>query len=488
MKNKTAYLFLAAAVILFISDTVQKFPYTADDTFIYMQYARNIAGGGGFSFNAGEPSYGVTSPFWVIILTIPYFIGINAFWFSKILDLVCAVLAVIVFYRLAKLLFAGESGNFLSLLASSLFVLNIWFIRWSFTGMETNLAVLTMLLILYLYYKKSFAICFFMLGLFFLIRPEGFVLFLVVLPAVIIEKYKSLNTEFKSIILYIFLFAVSTVPFLIFAELTFGTFLANTTLGKSTLTLSLNTITAQLIEITKTIAPSSGVEILLALIFLITIIKNKNFKRYFVLILWPAGLLLLYIITDSDIISRYFMIIIPVFTLLAVKMIELLKRKQTAGIIFFIIILLISQFTFYKYVKPHTDNFSKGIKESLIPIGEWFNSNTAKGTRILVNDVGAIGYFSNRYIIDAAALINRDLKLNKEIMATPIEERKNTYNLLKLVNADYVIERDSSSDDKELTMGDKKLEMVFYKIFPGLGISDESTKYYKVYKVIPNQD
>jgi 4-amino-4-deoxy-L-arabinose transferase-like glycosyltransferase len=185
MKNKTAYLFLAAAAILFISDTVQKIPYTADDTFIYMQYARNISSGNGFSFNAGEPSYGITSPFWVIILTIPYFLGINAFWFSKILDLICAVLAVIMFYRLAKILFTGESGSFLSLLAASLFVLNIWFIRWSFTGMETNLAVLTVLLILFSYYKKSYAICFFLLGLFFLIRPEGFVLFMDVLITVI---------------------------------------------------------------------------------------------------------------------------------------------------------------------------------------------------------------------------------------------------------------------------------------------------------------
>lgn len=483
MKNKTAYLFLAAAVILFITDTVQKLPYAADDTFIYMQYARNISGGNGFSFNAGEPSYGVTSPFWVIILTIPYYLGVNAFWFSKILDLICAVLAVIVFYRLSKILFDDDSGNFFPLLASSLFVLNIWFIRWSFTGMETNLAVLAVLLILYSNYKKNYAICFFLLGLFFLIRPEGFVLFLVILLAVITEKYKSLKTEYKSLILYVFLFAISVVPFLIFAELTFGTFLANTTLGKSTLTLNINTITAQVIGITTTLAPSSGVEILLSLVFLVFIIKNKTFNRYFVLILWPVGLLLLYVLTDSDIISRYFMIIIPVFTLLAVKTVEFLKKRQAVGIILFILVLFISQFTFYKYVKPAADNFSEGINECLIPIGEWFNNNTPDNTRILVNDVGAIGYYSNRYIIDAAALINRDLKLNREIMATQLEKRKNPYNLLKYVKADYVIERDSTAHDNELFIGSKKLEMVFYKIFPGLGISDESPKYYKVYKI-----
>ena len=483
MKNKTAYLLFVIAAIIFISDTVQKLPYSPDDTFIYMQYARNISGGHGFSFNAGEPSYGVTSPFWVIILTIPYFIGINAFWFSKILDLICAVLAVIVFYRFSKILFGRDSGNFLPALAASLFVLNIWYIRWSFTGMETNLAVFLMLSILFQYYRKSYNICFFLLGLFFLIRPEGFVLFLLMLFAVFIEKYKSLKTEYINIGLYIFLFAVSAVPFLIFAELSFNTFLANTTLGKSTLTLSFNTISAQITEIVKTLAPSSGAEIILSLIFLIFVFKNKSFRKYMVLILWPAGLLLLYVITDADIISRYFVIIIPVFSLLAVKTIEHLKKRKAAGIILFILILFISQFSFYRYVKPHTDNFSKGVKECLIPIGEWFNSSTPEDTRILVNDVGAIGYYSNRYIIDAAALINRDLELNKEIMATPLEKRKKPYNLLKFVNADYVIERDSSNNNRKLTLEDKKLDEVFYKVFPGLGISDERPKYYKVYKV-----
>ena len=484
MKNKTAYLLLAAAVIIFISDTVQKLPYSPDDTFIYMQYARNISDGHGFSFNAGEPSYGVTSPFWVIILTIPYFIGINAFWFSKILDLICAILAVIVFYRFSKMLFDKNPGNFLPLLAASLFVLNIWFIRWSFTGMETNLAVFLMLLILFLYYRKSYNICFFLLGLFFLIRPEVFVLFLIILLAVIIEKYKSFKTEYKNIGLYIFLFALCAVPFLVFAELSFGTFLANTTLGKSTLTLNINTITAQAAEIVKTLAPSSGVEIILSLVFLIFVFKNKSFRKYMVLILWPAGLLLLYVITDADIISRYFMIIIPVFTLLAVKTIEQMKNRMAGGVVLYILILVISLFSFYRYVKPHTDNFSKGVEECLIPIGEWFDNNTPEDTRILVNDVGAIGYYSNRYVIDAAALINRDLKLNREIMSTSLEERKNPYNLVKFVKADYVIERDSSGEGIELSIGDKKLEMVFYKVFPGLGISDESPKYYKVYKVM----
>jgi hypothetical protein len=484
MKNKTAYLFLAAAVVFFVLDTIQKLPYSPDDTFIYMQYARNIAGGEGFSFNAGEPSYGVTSPLWVIILTIPYIIGLEGFWFSKILDLIFAITSVIVFYRLSRLIFSKDKSEFLSIIAASLFTLNIWFIRWSFTGMETNLAVLCVLLIFYFYYKQNYSLCFFLLGLFFLVRPEGIFLFFVIFISLFIEKKISLKRDYKNLLLYILLFLIPVIPFLVYAKLTFGTFVANTALGKSTLALSPGIIMAQITGITKTLAPSSGIEIILSLLFMVYLFKIKQFSEYAALILWPAVLIAVYILTDADIISRYFMIIIPVFTLLAVKSIELLNKKFLSGAaVLFVIILIISQVSFFKFVKPHTDNFSKGVEECLIPIGKWFNENTDSNTKILVNDVGAIGYYSNRYIIDAAALINSDLEMNKKIMATPLEKRMNPYNLLEFIYADYVIERDTAIGNNTFTVGGKTLSLVFFKQFPGLGISDDKPKYYKVYFV-----
>ncbi len=484
MKNKTAYLFFAVAVVFFILDTIQKLPYSPDDTFIYMQYARNITGGGGFSFNAGEPSYGVTSPLWVILLTVPYIFSFDGFWFSKILDLIFAVASVFVFFRLARLIFIKDSGEFLAIAAASLFTLNIWFIRWSFTGMETNSAVLCVLLIFYFYYKQNYSFCFFLLGLFFLIRPEGIFLFLVIFISLFIEKRKSLKQDYKSLFLFLVLFLIPVIPFLIYAKLTFGTFVANTALGKSTLTLSFGIIKAQITEISKTLAPSSGIEIILSIVFFVYLLREKQFSKYAALILWPVGLIIVYILTDADIISRYFMIIIPVFTLLAVKSVELLNKRLISGtIVLLVIILIISQVSFYKFVKPHTDNFSEGVEECLIPIGKWFNENTPPDTRILVNDVGAIGYYSNRYIIDAAALINSNLDINKKIMSTPLEKRMNPYNLLEIVNADYVIERDTAIGNNTITAGSKTLNLVLYKQFPGLGISDDKPKYYKVYFV-----
>ena len=223
---------------------------------------------------------------------------------------------------------------------------------------------------------------------------------------------------------------------------------------------------------------------MLSIVFLLYLIKNKHLKEYLIFFTWPVALILLYVVTDADIISRYFITILPMFTLLGLKTIELSKnRKYIFGILLFIIIFFQSQILFYRYIKPRTDDFAEGVRECFIPIGRWFNSNTMPGTRILVNDVGAIGYYSQRYIIDAAALVNRDLALNKKIMQTPAEERTNTVNLLKFIQADYLVERDTIPGNNLYAINNYKLDFLFEKKFPSLGIADERPKYYKVYKI-----
>lgn len=483
MKRYFPYLILIISIAVFISDTLQKLPYSPDDTFIYMQYARNIASGGGFSFNFCEPSYGVTSPLWVLILSLIYLIGLDGFIYSKILDLTSVFLAVIFFLKICNVIYKIEEKKFLIYLSAAIFILNIWFIRWSCTGMETNLALLFTLMILYYYSTNKFKMAFLLTGFLIFIRPESFLLFVIIFILLLIRR-KELKLTYHSFILFLLLFVLVIIPFFVYFYLSFGTIMPNTLLGKSTLTFSLNTIVYQLRAIVSTIAPASVIEIILSTVFLLYLIKKNQLKEYLLFFVWPAALILLYVVTNADIISRYFITILPMFTVLGVKMIELSKNKKYIfGILLFIIILLQSEILFYRYIKPRTDDFAEGVKECFIPIGQWFNSNTKPGTKILVNDVGAIGYYSQRYIIDAAALVNRDLKLNKRIMQTPVEERTNTVNLLKFINADYLVERDSTPVNNLHTIDNYKLDFLFEKKFPSLGIADERPKYYKVYKL-----
>jgi hypothetical protein len=260
--------------------------------------------------------------------------------------------------------------------------------------------------------------------------------------------------------------------------------LPNTVLGKSTLTITAQTIINQFIQIFKTLFASSLIEITLTLVYIIFFFRRDNKNKTFVPLLWIFGFIILYVVTDADIISRYLLIISPFFILVGVSVFGKIKNFSTIKLIItYLIFAGFSQFVFYLYVKQPVNNFSKGIEECLIPIGKWLNENTEPGSKILVNDVGAIGYYSNRYIIDAAALINSDIELNKKIMNTPLEKRMATHKLLDIVKADYVIERDSSSANILQNYQNINFTLLLVKEFQGLGIKDSSTKYYKVYSI-----
>lgn len=475
-------ILIIVSLILFCISIIQKPYYAPDDTYIYLQYAKNIAAGNGFSFNPGEESYGVTSPLWVLILTLPNFAGINAFWFSKFADLLCALFSIFLFFRLASLFFKDDMTRYA---ATGMFILNAWFVRWTFSGMETSFAVMLVVWIFLLYYTQKWSLMFFLMGLFYLTRPEGFVLFLVLFVIVLYNLKKQNEFNLLKISKYILLTAIPVLIFLLYAKLSFGTFMPNTALGKSTLSLSPLIIFEQVKEISKTLAGAGLFELLLSVVFILFAIKKKNFQKTLPMFIWIFALVFLYIITDADIISRYLLIISPFFILIGLKSIENLKFNQKYIIIaVFLISVFYSQFIFYKFVKPSTDDFAKGVNECFIPIADWLKQNTDPKAKILVNDVGAIGYFSNRYIIDAAALINRDLVLNKEIMSSPLDDRMETHKLLKFIEVDYVIDRDTSETSSVTEFSKYGLQLKLTKKFPSLGISDPSPRYYKIYKII----
>ena len=482
MKHKFAYFFILLSSIIFLNDTIQKIQYSPDDTFIYLQYARNIAAGNGCSFNAGEPSYGVTSPLWVYFLTVPYYLGYDGFMFSKIFDFCFLILSVFVFYRLAHIFW--ENRKEIALLAVSVFILNAWIVRWSFTGMETSFAVFLVLTVFYLYYIGSYKLLFFTLGAFQLVRPESFVLTAIFFIYILFNNIKYKNFRIKETSLYIICYFILLMPFLLYAYLKFGTILPNTALGKSTLIFSVPTIINQVIEIFKTLSAAGAIEIFLSAVFIVLFIWRDKDEKYFLPAVWIAGLIILYSVTDSDIISRYLLIIVPFFILLGFNVFTKIKKLNPALlIIIYLIFVSFSEFIFYNYVKPHTDNFTKGVNECLIPAGYWLKNNTPPSSKILVNDVGAIGYYSERYIFDAAALINNDPEMNRKIINTPLEMRMNTHMLLDIVKADYVIERDSVTAKDIQSYKNMNFELVYKKEFPGLGIKDDSPKIYKIYKV-----
>ncbi len=142
---------LALIVLLALAHLLPFLGYLTDDTFIHLQFAKHLLRGDGFSFNAGVPTYGDTSPLWVFLLA-----GAGAFVpgasvtpaglaampplaaVAKIWGALFTALAVLAMASAARAL--GWQPRF-ALTAAAMVALHAWAARWGISGMETPLAL-----------------------------------------------------------------------------------------------------------------------------------------------------------------------------------------------------------------------------------------------------------------------------------------------------------------------------------------------------------
>src|SRR4030066_1499530 len=94
------------------------------DPTIYLVYAKNIAQGDFFSFNPGEFSSGSTSPLWALILSISFFFNnVNSAFLSKIISLLCTIIALIISFISLLLITRHRTGSILGTFSIAYFLI-----------------------------------------------------------------------------------------------------------------------------------------------------------------------------------------------------------------------------------------------------------------------------------------------------------------------------------------------------------------------------
>ncbi len=149
-----AVLFSVVGHLFLFWLSAQIFSFTIDDAYITFRYSKNLAAGFGPTYNPGQPPVeGYTTFLWMLLMTLPHFIGVNVATFSKILGilLTCGSFALISlltftltrqFTRKARLFF----GVFAAFLLAMLPITSIHAIA----GMETSLFIFLIALMVYM--------------------------------------------------------------------------------------------------------------------------------------------------------------------------------------------------------------------------------------------------------------------------------------------------------------------------------------------------
>lgn len=471
------------AIALFYVTVVLHFDYTPDDTYIYLQYAKNLSDGNGFSFNSGAPSYGATGPLWVLLITFGRVIGLDPYIVAKTLDLFFASLTIFLFFYVALLLIKDRIYAFFALL---LLTFDTWFLRWSSSGMETSLSVLLCLLAIWYALRNEYLIASIVTGLLTLVRPEGGLLFVVVIVDNFLNTTRikpALKDSLRSLTMY----ALVVVPWLVFAALYFGVPLPNTYIAKSGAIPNVEETLDSLITMAGIVGST---QVLIAVILVLGTglavkkIGLKNIRTEIIGLIWILALPIFYALANVQVVSRYMLMITPFVILYGfwgLKKIEELLNVRPAQIL--IILVLVSfvtlaqnRFVYHSQAVPHMNSFTNGMNDALKPIAYWLKEHTTTDAEVLAPDIGLIGYISDRTIYDVAGLVTPKVRMTFAGKSYDDGMAQRCYE--KVVNPDYVIHR---STNREILASEDMVPVMTREFF-GLGIRKKETQYVTLYK------
>ncbi|MFL6202956.1 MAG: hypothetical protein ACJ76J_27630, partial [Thermoanaerobaculia bacterium] len=112
--------------------------FPLDDSWIHLQFARNLVAGNGLSYNPGELVTGSTSPLWTAVLSLLFYLPGNLVVWTKILGIALHVAAIDATWRLGRELGLRRG---LAALAAVLTLATSWLVWSALSGMEIPLFI-----------------------------------------------------------------------------------------------------------------------------------------------------------------------------------------------------------------------------------------------------------------------------------------------------------------------------------------------------------
>ena len=476
---------LIPLIILFYVTTALHFDYTPDDTYIYLNYAKRLAAGEGFSFNSGEPSSGVTGPLWVLLIAGGAAGGLDPYVVAKTLDLLLASLSIFLVYGLA---YGVLRDRIFAFIAACLVAFDSWMLRWAGSGMETSLGVLLTLLVFWYVYRAEYVLASLASGLLTLVRPEGGLLF-----ALVLLDYAFLKRDPVAIrrmtVRSILVYAIVLAPWLIYTTVTFGTPLPNTFGAKSVYPYSLESTMFVAASEARIVLSTQGAAVTLLILGLVASLRRIPWKAVRLEVFplfWALALMLFYVAANVQVVSRYLLLaspLIAIFGIWGVKKIQefwKLEWRWTSALLAAVFVITLSQnaVVYGSAVLPHMRGFTNGMNDCLKPMAYWLKENSSPDATVLTPDIGLIGYISERRLFDTAGLVSPEMK--KAFFGVSYEQGMMERRYESVVRPDYIVDR----SDKPERLAAADLVPVMTREFSDIAINKKEPVYYTLYRAV----
>ncbi|HTX80326.1 MAG TPA: hypothetical protein VMC62_11685 [Longilinea sp.] len=446
--QKKTWITLALACMAFpagfliASVLVYKIGFPLDDAWIHQTFARNLALYGEWAFVHGQPSAGSTSPLWSALISIGYFLHIDTYawtfalgWLGLFGTAAAGEILFRVHYPEAKFWFPWVG----LMLAAE------WHLVWSAdSGMETGvMAAVVVLTFLLLSYKNvHWFVLGCILGLSVWLRPDGLTLLGPVMMVAALAESSELRTKIYSALKVIAGFLLFFLPYLYFNYHFAGNWWPNTFYAKQAEYQILTTqpFISRLASLSALPIIGVGSLLLPAAVYMVFYaVKNRNWP-VIAFFLWWAGYTIIYAwrlpVTYQH--GRYLMPAMPVVFLLgALGYFQLFKSRPKIKLFNYVFLVWMASCvglngSFYVIGANQYAQDVAVIETEMVDTAVWVRDNTPPDALIAVHDIGAMGYFGDRKILDMAGLVS------PEVIPFIRDEAK-LQSYLEVQKADYLV-------------------------------------------------
>lgn len=415
-------------VALYVAAAGGEFPL--DDSWIHQTYGRNLAVYGDWAYRPGVASAASTSPLYTVVLAAGYKLGVPFHWWTHGLGALMLALAGLIGARLAARL--APKQKYVPL-AAGLALVTAWHLIWAgASGMETMLFGMFTLLLIWLAWREldprsqtvqaivlRGAIFGVTAALTTLTRPEGVMLVGFVGLALLVVRP---NMTWRNLFIWggaaVICFLLVLAPYLIYNYRLTGGLLPNTAAAKRaegapyferSLFWRLENVTRPLL--------AGGQALLIPgmIAYLLMLPRERRSLLYLLLPLWGVALIVLYAVTLPLEYQhgRYVIPALPALIVAGVVGTGWLLRATRTSLIGRVVVRVVAGtaavlfvvFAFGLGLQAYVQDVAI-INQEMVATALWIKDNIPPDELVATHDIGAIGYFTDRPILDIAGLVD----------------------------------------------------------------------------------
>lgn len=390
--------------------------FPLDDAWIHQTYARNLAQLSEWSFIPGRPSAGSTSPLWSVLLAVGYLVRLAPLIWSFLLGgvLLAALATLMVRYSRAS----GGAAHIPALWIGLLVVFEYHLTWAAASGMETLLSALinSAVILMIASWRTNWLTIGVLVGLGLWVRPDSLTL---LGPALVWLLWQRGARFWGAAARLAAGLGLLLIPYLLLNLYLDGNWWPNTYYAKQAeyavlLTEPLHSRLARLFSL-----PLIGVGVMLLPGFVAYIVRAIKARQVAVLLglVWWAGYLGLYALRLPVVYQhgRYIMPAMPLFFLWGCLgtdlLLGMLKGHRAGNLLAFGIksatgLVLAGFYLLGGQAYARDVGY---IESQMVATARWVAQQTGPGELIAAHDIGALGYFSERELLDLAGLVSPEV-------------------------------------------------------------------------------